>query len=63
MKKYNVFVKEISYGCIEVEAESEEEAREIADRQYQMGFTEWSSGEYELAPQEIKPPEREEPAR
>lgn len=63
MKKYNVYVKETSYGCIEIEAETEEEAREIADSQYQMGFTDWSSGDYELAPQEIQPLERKEPAR
>ncbi len=31
--KYVFNVKEISYGCIEVEAESEEQAREIADEQ------------------------------
>lgn len=31
MKKFRISFKEISYGVIEVVAETEEEAREIAD--------------------------------
>ena len=39
--KYRISVKEISYGCIEVEAASEAEAYEKAEGQYTMGMTMW----------------------
>ncbi len=54
--KYVFNVKEISYGCIEVEAETEEQAREIADEQYSMGNTIWRGGEYEITDETKKPP-------
>ena len=54
--KYVFDVKEISYGCIEVEAETEEQAREMADEQYSMGNTVWKSGEYELTSETRQPP-------
>lgn len=54
--KYVFDVKEISYGCIEVDAETEEEAREIADEQYSVGNTVWKSGEYELSSETRQPP-------
>ena len=38
MKKYNVCIKEISFGVVNVEAESEEKAREIAMDQAGMGM-------------------------
>ncbi len=52
--KYVFNVKEISYGCIEVEAETEEQAREIADEQYSMGNTIWRGGEYQIEQHEEK---------
>ena len=56
--KYVFDVKEISYGCIEVDAENENQAREMADEQYSMGNTVWKSGEYELTNETRKPPIR-----
>mgnify|MGYP000180020175 FL=1 len=61
--KYTVHVKDISYGVIEVEAENEDQAKELADEQYSMGNTIWQSGEYELEVEEIKPPVRTSDAR
>lgn len=46
--KYYVNVKEISYGVIEVEADNEDKAKEIAEEKYHMGDTVWKSGEHEL---------------
>lgn len=54
--KYVFDVKEISYGCIEVEAETKEQAKEMADEQYSMGNTVWKSGEYELTSETRQPP-------
>lgn len=61
--KYTVHVKDISYGVIEVEAENEDQAKEIADQQYSMGNTIWQSGEYELEVEERTPPVRTGEAR
>ena len=61
--KYTIHVKDISYGVIEVEADSEEQAKELADHQYAMGNTVWRGGEYELEVEEIKPPVRTGEAR
>lgn len=59
--KYRISVKEISYGCIEVEAASEAEAYEMAEGQYAMGMTMWDQGEYELTnAQPIRETQREE---
>ena len=63
MKKYIVNVKEISYGTIEVEANSIEEAEKLADAQYTMGNTYWSNGEYDLQAEEIKQPVKTGDAR
>ena len=63
MKKYTVYVKEISYGSIEVDAENEEQAKELADLQYAMGNTVWQSGEYKLEVEEKQPPARAGDAR
>lgn len=46
--KYHIDVKEINYGCIEIEASSEEEAYEKAEAAYTMGQTVWDQGEYVL---------------
>lgn len=48
MKKYIVRVKEISFGSFEIEANSQEEAKSLAEYKYDRGFTNWSDGEYEL---------------
>lgn len=48
MKKYIVKVKEISYGYMEIEANSQEEAENLAEYKYDRGFTNWTGGEYEL---------------
>lgn len=63
MKKYNVSVKETSYGSIEVEANSKEEAEDIAYGEYERGNTVWDSGEYELSAKEIAPRQRTDTAR
>ena len=51
-------VKEISYGTIEVEADSRQEAQDKAEAQYQLGNTNWSSGEYEIEAEEPKTNEK-----
>ena len=61
--KYIVKVKDISYGVIEVDAASEDQAKELADLQYAMGNTVWQSGEYELEVEEKQPPARAGDAR
>ena len=58
--KYTVYVKEISYGTIEVEADNKDEAEKIAEAQYTLGNTFWSSGEYELNAEEVRTHERNE---
>lgn len=63
MKKYNVSVKETSYGSIEVEANSKEEAEAIAYGEYEKGNTVWDCGEYELSAKEIAPRQRTDTAR
>ena len=45
-------VKEISYGVIEVEADSRQDAQDKAEAQYQLGNTIWDSGEYEISAEE-----------
>ena len=40
--KYRISVKEVSHGCIEVEASSEAEAYEKAETEYMMGMTMWN---------------------
>ena len=56
--KYLCNVKEISYGVIEVEADSRQEAQDKAEAQYQLGNTIWNSGEYEIEAEEPKGKER-----
>ena len=59
--KYRISVKEINYGCIEVEAASEAEAYEKAEAKYAMSMTVWEQGEYELTnAQPIRESRREE---
>ena len=47
--RYNVEVKEINYGTVQVEANSPEEAIAKAEAAYSMGNTLWQSGEYEFS--------------
>ena len=56
--KYICNVKEISYGTIEVEANSRQEAQDKAEAQYQNGNTIWTSGEYEIEAEEPKTSEK-----
>ena len=39
--KYGVNIQEVSYGSVEVEADSEDEARDIAHDKYSEGFVNW----------------------
>jgi len=50
---YMVDIKEVSYGYIEVEAESAEEAEKLAHQGYDSGNVFWNKFEYELT--KIKP--------
>ena len=52
--KYIVDVKDISYGSIEVEAGSVEEAQEKAEELYFSGYVPWSDCDvsYEARPKE-----------
>lgn len=52
--KFVCNVKEISYGTIEIEADSAKEAQDKAEAQYQLGNTNWSGGEYEIEAEEPK---------
>lgn len=45
--KYNVAVKEISYGSVTVEAKSPEEAKERAEQAYYNGDVYWDSSDFE----------------
>ena len=56
--KYVCNVKGISYGTIEVEANSSQEAQNKAEAQYLNGNTVWSSGEYEIEAEESKTAQR-----
>ena len=56
--KFICNVKEISYGTIEVEAESCQEAQDKAETQYMHGNTNWSGGEYEIEAEEPKTNEK-----
>lgn len=61
--KYEVNVKEISYGYITVEAVSKEEADRLAEKAYFDGKTDWASGEYELSEAKEVPQKAREDAR
>ena len=59
--KYRISVKDVSHGCIEVEASSDAEAYEKAETEYMMGMTMWNDEQYELTnAQPIKETHREE---
>ena len=57
--KFICNVKEISYGTIEVEANSPKEAQDKAEAEYMNGNTIWSSGEYEIEAEEVKEKEKQ----
>ena len=44
--KYRVSVMETSYGAVDVEADSPEEARERAEEAYHQGDVHWTSSEF-----------------
>jgi hypothetical protein len=46
MAKYIVSVMETSYGAVEIEADSPEEAREKAEEAYHQGNVHWTSNEF-----------------
>ncbi len=50
--KYLFNVKEISYGSLEIEAESFEEAENKAVAEYEKGNTCWANGNYEITQQQ-----------
>ena len=51
---YTFLVKEISYGTIAVEADSEEEAREKAWDEYHDGNTSWGDTDVDLDLEEVQ---------
>lgn len=51
--KYTVKVKEISYGYVEVEADSDEEAEEKAEEVYFEGNVVWKSSDTSFEPQPL----------
>ena len=48
MMKYVFDVKEISYGSVSVEANNEEEAREMAWEEYNYGNTYWGDSDVDI---------------
>lgn len=56
--KYTVKVKEISYGAVEIEAESATEAEEKAEAEYYAGNVIWGDCEEEYAAEPVKIKER-----
>lgn len=47
-KTYQVSITETSYGFVEVEAESEDEALELANTEYENGNTIWNNGDVDM---------------
>lgn len=47
-KSYMICIEETSYGNIEVEAESPQEAEELAEEQYMNGNVYWGNCEYNI---------------
>ena len=47
-KSYIVYIKETSYGYVEVEAESPEEAEKLAEEQYMNGDIYWGDCDFEM---------------
>ena len=52
--KYSVKVKEISYGVVEVEAASAEEAEEKAESVYYDGNVMWDNSEVDCTAEPVK---------
>ena len=46
--KYKVYVEEISYGFVSVEAENPEEASEKAEEKYFEGLVDWNGGDWRI---------------
>ena len=47
--KYTVFIKEINWGFVKVEADSEEEAKDKAANKYYDGHIYWGDADMEIA--------------
>lgn len=47
--KYTVFIKEINWGFVSVEADSEDEAKCRAIEEYQNGYANWGDADMEIA--------------
>ena len=47
-KSYIVYIEETSYGYVEVEAESPQEAEELAEKQYMNGDIYWGDCDYDI---------------
>ena len=57
---YSVKVKEISYGVVEVEAASAEEAEEKAESVYYDGNVIWGNSEVDCTAEPVKERKRDE---
>lgn len=58
--KYSVKVKEISYGVVEVEAASAEEAKETAEAEYYFGNVFWNNSEADYTVEPLKERKRDD---
>jgi len=48
MAKFEVTVEEISYGFVTIEAETEEQAYEMAEDMYFEGMVNWTGGDFSI---------------
>lgn len=46
--KYRCLIVEVNYGYIDVEADNQEKAAEIANEQYHAGNTDWGDADYSI---------------
>ena len=58
--KYSVKVKEVSYGFVEVEAASAEEAEEKAESDYCDGNVMWDNSEVDYTAEPVKERKRDD---
>ena len=58
--KYSVKIKEISYGFVEIEAASAEEAEEKAESVYYDGNVIWDNSEVDYSAEPVKDRKRDE---
>ena len=48
MARYRVYVKEVSYGFVNVEVDSEDEIIEKAQDEYFAGNVDWTDGDFDI---------------